>query len=136
MGKKIKEYVMYVNCAHCKGIRFIRDDIKFFGKRNMQNNNGKIFKSIILFNAEKLTTDAQSALRRCIENFSHNTRFFIVIENIDNLLNPILSRFCNIYIPYPIINNNKKRELWLKKKLYNTFSKLVDLDIFVSDIYD
>ena len=101
---KIKEYVMYVNCAHCKGIRFIRDDIKFFAKRNMQNDNGKIFKSIILFNAEKLTTDAQSALRRCIENFSHNTRFFIVIENINNLLNPILSRFCSIYIPYPIIN--------------------------------
>ena len=153
---KIKEYVMYVNCAHCKGIRFIRDDIKFFAKRNMQNDNGKIFKSIILFNAEKLTTDAQSALRRCIENFSHNTRFFIVIENIDNLLNPILSRFCNIYIPYPIINNNKKnlfkmidkseveinmnkkRELWLKKKLSNkkTFSKLINLVEFINIIYD
>jgi DNA polymerase III delta prime subunit len=153
---KIKEYVMYVNCAHCKGIRFIRDDIKFFAKRNMQNDNGKIFKSIILFNAEKLTTDAQSALRRCIENFSHNTRFFIVIENIDNLLNPILSRFCNIYIPYPIINNNKKnlfkmidkseyeinfnkrRELWLKKNLSNkkTFSKLINLVEFIAIIYD
>ena len=153
---KIKEYVMYVNCAHCKGIRFIRDDIKFFAKRNMQNDNGKIFKSIILFNAEKLTTDAQSALRRCIENFSHNTRFFIVIENIDNLLNPILSRFCNIYIPYPIINKtntnlfkikdkseveinfNKKRELWLKKNLSNkkTFSKLINLVEFIDIIYD
>ena len=147
---------MYVNCAHCKGIRFIRDDIKFFAKRNMQNDNGKIFKSIILFNAEKLTTDAQSALRRCIENFSHNTRFFIVIENIDNLLNPILSRFCSIYIPYPIINKtntnlfkikekseieinfNKKKELWLKKNLSNkkTFSKLINLVEFIDLIYD
>uniref|UniRef100_A0A6C0FCN0 Uncharacterized protein n=1 Tax=viral metagenome TaxID=1070528 RepID=A0A6C0FCN0_9ZZZZ len=153
---KIKEYVMYVNCAHCKGIRFIRDDIKFFAKRNMQNDNGKIFKSIILFNAEKLTTDAQSALRRCIENFSHNTRFFIVIENINNLLNPILSRFCSIYIPYPIINKtntnlfkikekseieinfNKKKELWLKKNLSNkkTFSKLINLVEFIDLIYD
>lgn len=152
---KIKEYVMYVNCAHCKGIRFIRDDIKFFAKRNMQNDNGKIFKSIILFNAEKLTTDAQSALRRCIENFSHNTRFFIVIENIDNLLNPILSRFCSIYIQYPIINKtntnlfkikktseveinfNKKKELWLKKNLSNkkTFSKLINLVEFIDFIY-
>jgi len=153
-NNKIKEYVMYVNCAHCKGIRFIRDDIKFFAKRNMQNDNGKIFKSIILFNAEKLTTDAQSALRRCIENFSHNTRFFIVIENIDNLLNPILSRFCNIYIPYPVIDNNKtnlfkiketsqnehmmKRELWLKKMLLNNllFSKLTNLVEFINVIYD
>ena len=72
----IKEYVMYVNCAHSKGIRFIRDELKFFAKRNMQNNFGKIFKSIILFNAEKLTNDAQSALRRCIETFSHNNRFW------------------------------------------------------------
>jgi DNA polymerase III delta prime subunit len=155
-NSKIKEYVMYVNCAHCKGIRFIRDDIKFFAKRNMQNNNGKIFKSIILFNAEKLTTDAQSALRRCIENFSHNTRFFIVIENIDNLLNPILSRFCNIYIPYPIINRNqlnlfkikdtelvennfnKKRELWLTQNLSNkkTFSNLLNLTKFIEELYN
>ena len=70
----------------------------------IQNKNGKMFKSIVLFDAEKLTTDAQSALRRCIETFSHNTRFFIIVQNIDNLLNKILSRFCNIYIPYPKIN--------------------------------
>ena len=149
---KIKEYVMYVNCAHCKGIRFIRDDIKFFAKRNMQNDNGKIFKSIILFNAEKLTTDAQSALRRCIENFSHNTRFFIVIENIDNLLNPILSRFCNIYIPYPIIDDKQKnlydtvntheiilkKELWLKNKLSkkNIFRNVKEITQFVEEIYN
>ena len=81
----------------------------------MQNNFGKIFKSIILFNAEKLTNDAQSALRRCIETFSHNTRFFIVIENIENILSPILSRFCNIYIPYPIINKKKTNLYNLKK---------------------
>jgi len=149
---KIKEYVMYVNCAHCKGIRFIRDELKFFAKRNMQNNNGKIFKSIILLNAEKLTTDAQSALRRCIEQFSHNTRFFIVIENIDNLLNPILSRFCNIYIPYPIIddkqqnlydiaNNHEiilKKELWLKNKLSkkNIFRNVKEITQFVEEIYN
>ena len=105
--EKIKEYVMYVNCAHCKGIRFIRDQLKFFAKRNMQNNCGKIFKSIVLSNAENLTNDAQSALRRCIETFSHNTRFFIIIEDIEKILSPILSRFCNIYIPYPKLENKK-----------------------------
>ena len=26
--QKINQYVMYVNCAHSKGIRFIRDDLK------------------------------------------------------------------------------------------------------------
>ena len=97
-----KKYVMYINCAHGKGIRFIRDELKFFAKTNIQNKNGNVFKSVILFNADKLTTDAQSALRRCIEQFSHTTRFFIIVENTDLLLKPILSRFCNIYIPHPI----------------------------------
>ena len=96
-----------VNCAHGKGIRFIRDELKFFAKTNINNYNGALFKSIILFNAGNLTTDAQSALRRCIEQFSHNTRFFIIIEDINLLLKPILSRFCNIYIPLPLINNER-----------------------------
>ena len=100
----IKTYVMYVNCAHIKGIRFIRDELKFFAKTNIQNRKGQIFKSIILFNADQLTTDAQSALRRCIELFSHTTRFFIVITNKNGLLIPILSRFCSIYIPLPVID--------------------------------
>ena len=98
---------MYVNCAHGKGIRFIRDELKFFAKTNIQNLNGVFFKSIVLFNAGWLTTDAQSALRRCIEQFSHNTSVFIVIEDTDCLLKPILSRFCNIYIPLPIIDNKR-----------------------------
>ena len=98
---------MYVNCAHSKGIRFIRDELKFFAKTNIQNQNGLFFKSIVLFNAGNLTTDAQSALRRCIEQFSHTTRFFIIVEDTNLLLKPILSRFCNIHIPLPIINNNR-----------------------------
>ena len=102
---KIKEYCMFVNCAHGKGIRFIRDELKFFAKSNIQSKNGTLFKSIILFNAGNLTTDAQSALRRCIENFSHTTRFFIVVKDTDSVLKPIISRFCNIHIPLPIVNN-------------------------------
>mgnify|MGYP001272443601 CR=1 FL=1 len=98
----IKKYTMYVNCAHGKGIRFIRDELKFFAKTNLKNKN--IFKSIILFNASHLTIDAQSALRRCIEEYSHTTRFFIVIDNKDKLLQPILSRFCIMFIPSPEIN--------------------------------
>lgn len=101
----IKSNVMSVNCAHGKGIRFIREDLKFFAKTNIQSDNGTIFKSIILLNADFLTIDAQSALRRCIELFSYNTRFFIVVENKDKLLKPILSRFCEIYIPEYIENN-------------------------------
>lgn len=102
--EKIKSFVMYVNCSHGKGIKFIRDELKFFAKTHINSNSGNTFKSIVLLNADKLTIDAQSALRRCIELFSHNTRFFIVAEDKYNLMKPILSRFCEIYVPEPVIN--------------------------------
>lgn len=132
----IKNYVMYVNCGFGKGIKFIREELKFFAKTNI-HNCGEIIKIIVLINADKLTIDAQSALRRCIELFSHSTRFFIVLKNKDELLNPILSRFCDIYVDYPIINNkpvnlyqyqiqkmddsniNQNRLQYLKTKLNN-----------------
>ena len=103
--EKIKSFVMYVNCSHGKGIKFIREELKFFAKTHINSNGGNNFKSIILLNADKLTMDAQSALRRCIELFSHNTRFFIVAEDKYNLMKPILSRFCEIYLPEPVVNN-------------------------------
>ena len=102
--EKIKNFVMYVNCAHGKGIKFIREELKFFAKTNINLKDGEIFKTIILLNADKLTIDAQSALRRCIELFSHSTRFFIIVEDKYKLLKPILSRFCEIYVPEPIVN--------------------------------
>jgi DNA polymerase III delta prime subunit len=97
---------MYVNCSQGKGIKFIRDELKFFAKTHINSNGGNTFKSIVLLNADKLTMDAQSALRRCIELFSHNTRFFIVAEDKYNLMKPILSRFCEIYVPEPVLNGN------------------------------
>jgi DNA polymerase III delta prime subunit len=140
--EKIKSLVMYVNCAHGKGIKFIRDELKFFAKTHINSNGGNIFKSIILLNADKLTMDAQSALRRCIELFSHNTRFFIIVEDKYNLLKPILSRFCEIYVPEPHHNGKiinlykynleqtffmqdvkKLRTDWLKKELLKNVDK-------------
>jgi DNA polymerase III delta prime subunit len=154
----IKKYVMYINCAHSKGIRFIRDELKFFAKTNIHLQHGNIFKSIILFNADKLTTDAQSALRRCIEQFSHTTRFFIIIENQNKLLKPILSRFCNIFIPLPTIDGKKtslhyykkkmklekyellmnKREMWLYKQLKkkNNYINIATCLRFSAKIYE
>jgi len=102
--QKLKTNVMMVNCAHGKGIKFIREELKFFAKTNIQSNNGVTFKTIVLLNADCLTIDAQSALRWCIELFSYNTRFFIIVENKQKLLNPILSRFCEIYVPEHIEN--------------------------------
>jgi DNA polymerase III delta prime subunit len=140
--ERIRDFVMYVNCAHGKGIKFIREELKFFAKTHINSNGGDIFKSIVLLNGDKLTMDAQSALRRCIELFSHNTRFFIIVEDKYKMLKPILSRFCEIYIPEPeyngkIINLYKynleqtfkmgdikaKRVEWLRDELGKVFLK-------------
>ena len=140
-NKYTKDLVMFVNCSHGKGIKFIRDDLKFFAKTNVQNNEGNVnFKTIVLSNVDKLTMDAQSALRRCIELFSYNTRFFVVAEDKYKLMKPILSRFCELYVPEPIyqgkiINLNSyllektfktksyktSRTTWLKKELQKLF---------------
>ena len=118
--QKIKANVMFVNCAHGKGIKFIRDELKFFAKTNVQFNSGIFFKTIVLLNADHLTMDAQSALRRCIELFSHNTRIFIIVENKNKLLNPILSRFCEIYVPEYMDTNGKITNLhqWQIQQTY------------------
>ena len=100
-----KQYVINVNCAHGKGIKFVREELKFFAKTHINFKSSRHFKTIIMCNADKLTIDAQSALRRCIELFSHTTRFFIIVEDRYKLLRPILSRFCEIFVPEPIINN-------------------------------
>jgi DNA polymerase III delta prime subunit len=94
----LEEQVMRVNCAFGKGIKFIREDIKYFSRMNTHCT----FKSVVLLNAEKLTSDAQFALRRCIEQFSHNTRFFMVTSDKYKLIKPILSRFSELYVSSPV----------------------------------
>tara|TARA_A100001015_G_C15043820_1_gene741868 strand:+ start:2727 stop:3551 length:825 start_codon:yes stop_codon:yes gene_type:complete len=154
-NNKIKSYVMLVNCAHGKGIKFIREELKFFAKTNISTNDGHIFKCVVLLNADKLTTDAQSALRRCIELYNHTTRFFLVVEDKYKLLKPILSRFCEIYVYQPIVNGNltnlckyeieetfnlKKyncqRQDWLKKDLSKMVFTRDNLLDFSTKIYE
>ena len=132
----IKNYVMYVNCAHGKGIKFVRDELKFFAKTHVNAEGAGNFKTIVLSNADELTIDAQSALRRCIELFSHTTRFFIIVQDKYKLLKPILSRLCEIFVYEPLIHAKKvnlhKHNIQLAfqisetavKKLYKAFDKI------------
>ena len=146
---KYKNYVMMVNCAHGKGIKFIREELKFFSRSSIPiNSNNTLFKSVVLQNADKLTSDAQSALRRCIELSCHTTRYFIVVEDKYQLLKPILSRFCEIYVSYPMIDNRmvnlhkyniktnehltkmrSERKVWLNKTLVALNKKASPSDI-------
>ena len=91
-------YLLIMDCIHSSGIKSIREDLKFFSKTQIQENR---FKVIVLLNADNLTVDAQSALRRCIETCSNTTRFFVVVESKVCVLRPLISRFCNIYVPLP-----------------------------------
>lgn len=106
-AQKISNMTMFINCAHGKGIKFVREELNIFAKMNINYQDGQ-FKTIILSNADELTIDAQSALRRCIELYSHHTRFFVIIETQSKLLRPILSRFCEIYVTNRE-NLNKRR---------------------------
>lgn len=118
--EEMETSVMYVNCVIGKGIKFIREELKFFSKQNIHHH----FKSVILLNAEKLTPDAQFALRRCVEQFNHTTRFFIVTTDKYKLIKPILSRFSELYIGSPInlytthINTIDTRELDTTRSIF------------------
>lgn len=103
----MSEYVLYADCAHGKGIKFIREQVKFFAKTNLRLTDDAPFKTIVLTNADKLTTDAQSALRRIIEVFSRSTRFFVVVEEKFRMMLPILSRLSDVYVPLPLIDNKE-----------------------------
>jgi len=145
-----QRYVMHVNCAYGKGIKFIRDCIKYFAKTNI--NLEGLFKTVVLGNADKLTCDAQSALRRCIEQFSHSTRFFIITSERHRLLKPIISRFTEMYVfsrtnlhaqRIPVDETRKDefrtymRDLSdveaLTERLYLNAFSAVDLALFVED---
>jgi DNA polymerase III delta prime subunit len=94
--KNIENNTLILNCSLGKGnIKFIRDNLRFFANTIIHKNITN-FKSIVLLNADSLTLDAQSALRRSIEIYS-NTRFFIVTANKSRIIRPILSRFCEIF---------------------------------------
>ena len=116
----IKKFTLLINCSHGKGnIKFIRENLKYFANSIINNNKNNLFKSIILLNADNLTIDAQSALRRLIELYNHTTRFFIVVEEKHKILKPILSRFSEIYCNQKVNLNNTKGINYTNKKLYN-----------------
>jgi len=116
----IKNNVLYINCSHTKGIKFIREELIYFSKLNtfLKNNiyNYNFIKIIVLSNADKLTIDAQCALRRCIEIYSKNTRYFFITTEKHKILKPLLSRFSEINLFYELFNNENINSLNMIKQ--------------------
>jgi hypothetical protein len=137
LSTNLNKYILTINCSHGKGnIKFIRENLKFFANTIISSEFS--FKSIILLNADKLTIDAQTALRRCIEIYNHSSRFFIIVDNKDKIIKPILSRFSCIYcnkkicylLKYDKINNNNY-DFTAKKLMY--LNKYIDVDLINKD---
>jgi hypothetical protein len=102
--QKIKQNTLFSNCSYSKGIKHIRENLKDYSRSNVKKEDGVYFKTIILYNFENLSVDGQSALRRVIETYSQTTRFFLILQSKNKILQPILSRFSHIYVPLPLIN--------------------------------
>jgi replication factor C small subunit len=91
-GDKYPEYTLELNASDERGIKMVRERIKTFAKL-LCDSSIFPFKLIILDEADALTNDSQYALRRIIDDFSHSTRFIIICNYLNKLINPIISRF-------------------------------------------
>jgi replication factor C small subunit len=91
-GDKYSEYTLELNASDERGIKMVREKIKTFAKL-LCDTSIFPFKLIILDEADALTNDSQYALRRIIDDYSNSTRFIIICNYLNKLINPIISRF-------------------------------------------
>lgn len=89
-GKSYKSMILELNASDDRGISVVRDEIKSFASTKSLFSSG--FKLIILDEADALTTIAQNALRRIIEQYTKNVRFCIICNYVNKIIPAIQSR--------------------------------------------
>jgi len=82
-----------LNASDQRGIDVVRDRIKNFARSSF---GGFDYRVIFLDEADSLTSDAQSALRRTMEQFADNTRFILSCNYSSRIIDPIQSR-CAVF---------------------------------------
>ncbi|KAL9934740.1 hypothetical protein V8E36_006515 [Tilletia maclaganii] len=141
--------VLELNASDERGISVVREKIKNFAKLAVSNTQGVVvdeqtgikkypcppFKIIILDEADSMTQDAQSALRRIMEQYSHITRFCLVCNYVTRIIEPLTSRCSKFRFRQLDSTSTRERLQEIAKAEGVTFAndKVLDTLIEVSD---
>lgn len=93
----MRKRILELNASSERGIDVIRTKVKEFAStaiNSQGSSSGSLppYKIIILDEADSMTKDAQSALRRTMEVYSRVTRFALVCNYVSRIIDPITSR--------------------------------------------
>jgi replication factor C small subunit len=95
-----KNYVLQLNASDERGIDTVRNRIKDqFAQMSMVGDED--YKIVILDESDALTNDAQTAMRRVMEDYADITRFFLLCNYPNKLIDPIQSR-CSVFRMKPL----------------------------------
>ncbi len=95
LGESWAEYTLTLNASDERGIDTVRQRIKTFA-RFADRRAGVPFRLVILDEADETTADAQTALRRIMEENSRQTRFILICNYSSGIIEPLQSR-CAIF---------------------------------------
>ncbi len=95
LGGGWREFTLELNASDERGINMVRDRVKKFARFSGLDTSIP-FKLVILDEADEMTSDAQTALRRIIEDTAGHCRFIMIANNISKIIEPLQSR-CAIF---------------------------------------